>query len=270
MAKNPHVSPDAGSSPPPRRSRRRRSSASSRSTGRPRQGGHGATSSHSSHATRTPASHLPGTMGHAAMIGEEAPAVGGPNDLDALLYPPRPLPAQPGACASTASPRSTRSSRSRPASSSPPGRTTAPSRAGDPRDRGRHPARPLPERRLAPAHDPLPRDPPGEHGRRLRGRRAGRRVHVRVRGAARRLPPLPLPRDAAQEAHPQGPLRRVHHRPERAAPARAGARDGDERLRHRRATARTTSTRSTGARSTTRATRSASAARSSSASTSRT
>ena len=28
---------------------------------------------------------------------------------------------------------------------------------------------------------------------------------------------LPLPRDAAEEAHPQGPLRRVHHRPEEAA-----------------------------------------------------
>ena len=42
------------------------------------------------------------------------------------------------------------------------------------------------ERRLAPAHDPLPRHPPGEHGRRLRGRRARRRVHLRVRGAARR------------------------------------------------------------------------------------
>ena len=37
---------------------------------------------------------------------------------------------------------------------------------------------------------------------------------------------LPLPRDAAEEAHPQGPLRRVHHRPEGAAPARAGARHG--------------------------------------------
>jgi FtsP/CotA-like multicopper oxidase with cupredoxin domain len=33
---------------------------------------------------------------HAAMIGEEAPAVGGPNDLDALLYPPKALPHQPG------------------------------------------------------------------------------------------------------------------------------------------------------------------------------
>ena len=45
---------------------------------------------------------------------------------------------------------------------------------GDPRDRGRPPARPLLQRRLAPAHDPLPRHPPDEHGRRLRGRPAGR------------------------------------------------------------------------------------------------
>jgi len=50
---------------------------------------------HSSH--RTPASHMHNAaMGHAAMIGDGAPAVGGPNDLDELLYPPRPLPHQPG------------------------------------------------------------------------------------------------------------------------------------------------------------------------------
>jgi FtsP/CotA-like multicopper oxidase with cupredoxin domain len=34
--------------------------------------------------------------GHAAMIGENVPAVGGPHDLDALLYPPEPLPYEPG------------------------------------------------------------------------------------------------------------------------------------------------------------------------------
>jgi FtsP/CotA-like multicopper oxidase with cupredoxin domain len=53
--------------------------------------GHG----HAAH--RTTASHL-GTAaaGHAAMIGEGAPAVGGPNDLDELLYPPAPLPHRPG------------------------------------------------------------------------------------------------------------------------------------------------------------------------------
>ena len=45
---------------------------------------------------------------------------------------------------------------------------------------------------------------------------------------------LPLPRDAPQEAHPQGALRRVHHRPRRPARAGAGDRHGHERLRHRR------------------------------------
>ena len=35
-------------------------------------------------------------MGHAAMIGGQAPAVGGPTDLDELLYPPPALPYKPG------------------------------------------------------------------------------------------------------------------------------------------------------------------------------
>jgi manganese oxidase len=34
--------------------------------------------------------HGHAAQGHAAMIGEQAPAVGGPRDLDALLYPPEP------------------------------------------------------------------------------------------------------------------------------------------------------------------------------------
>jgi FtsP/CotA-like multicopper oxidase with cupredoxin domain len=34
--------------------------------------------------------------GHASMIGDEAPAPGGPHDLDALLLPPPALPHQPG------------------------------------------------------------------------------------------------------------------------------------------------------------------------------
>ena len=43
-------------------------------------------------------SHVAGhpAMGHAAMIGGGAPAVGGPNDLDALLYPPAPKPYRAG------------------------------------------------------------------------------------------------------------------------------------------------------------------------------
>jgi FtsP/CotA-like multicopper oxidase with cupredoxin domain len=44
---------------------------------------------HSSHAAR-------GVYGHAAMIGEAVPAVGGPGELDGLLYPPAPKPARPG------------------------------------------------------------------------------------------------------------------------------------------------------------------------------
>jgi FtsP/CotA-like multicopper oxidase with cupredoxin domain len=53
------------------------------------------THDHSSH--RSVASHEgSAAMGHAAMIGPGAPAVGGPNDLDALLYPPPALPYQPG------------------------------------------------------------------------------------------------------------------------------------------------------------------------------
>src|SRR5688572_25963809 len=52
---------------------------------------------HSSHShTRTPATHSPSALGHAAMIGDEVPAVGGPRDLDALLYPPKALAYKPG------------------------------------------------------------------------------------------------------------------------------------------------------------------------------
>ncbi|MDQ5821295.1 MAG: multicopper oxidase domain-containing protein [Actinomycetota bacterium] len=40
--------------------------------------------------------HVAGATVHAAMIGKGAPAVGGPRDLDALLYPPPPLPYSPG------------------------------------------------------------------------------------------------------------------------------------------------------------------------------
>src|SRR5262245_17517405 len=43
-------------------------------------------------ASTAPAGHA----GHAAMSGAEAPAAGGPNDLDALLHPPEPLPHSPG------------------------------------------------------------------------------------------------------------------------------------------------------------------------------
>src|SRR6266536_1698415 len=43
-------------------------------------------------------SHTEGhaASGHAAMIGSAVPAVGGPRDLDALLYPPPPKPYEAG------------------------------------------------------------------------------------------------------------------------------------------------------------------------------
>jgi FtsP/CotA-like multicopper oxidase with cupredoxin domain len=49
-----------------------------------------------SEGVATAAEHEHALMDHAAMIGEAAPAVGGPNDLDDLLYPPPALPAAPG------------------------------------------------------------------------------------------------------------------------------------------------------------------------------
>ena len=47
---------------------------------------------------RTPQGHIHGQvhMGHAAMLGGQAPAVGGPHDLHELLYPPEALPYEPG------------------------------------------------------------------------------------------------------------------------------------------------------------------------------
>jgi manganese oxidase len=44
----------------------------------------------------THAGHEHAMLGHAAMIGTEAPAPGGPHDLDALLYPPPARPRRPG------------------------------------------------------------------------------------------------------------------------------------------------------------------------------
>jgi manganese oxidase len=40
--------------------------------------------------------HDHASAGHAAMIGDDAPAVGGPLDLNELLYPPAALPYEPG------------------------------------------------------------------------------------------------------------------------------------------------------------------------------
>src|SRR5512147_1246490 len=65
-------------------------------------GGAADAAGHDHAAHRSPASYAgAAAVGHAAMIGEGAPAVGGPNDLDALLYPPPPLSHQPGRVRST-------------------------------------------------------------------------------------------------------------------------------------------------------------------------
>jgi FtsP/CotA-like multicopper oxidase with cupredoxin domain len=57
---------------------------------------HGASGRSRHEHERHTASHAGGATGHAAMVGREVPAVGGPNDLDALLYPPPPLPFDAG------------------------------------------------------------------------------------------------------------------------------------------------------------------------------
>jgi FtsP/CotA-like multicopper oxidase with cupredoxin domain len=44
----------------------------------------------------SPHEHHHGAVGHAAMIGHETPAPGGPDDLTALLFPPAALPHKPG------------------------------------------------------------------------------------------------------------------------------------------------------------------------------
>ena len=175
-----------------------------------------------------------GPMGHAAMIGAEVPAPGGPNELDALLYPPKVLAHKPGRVREytlVASDRQIEVAKGVFFSGVDLQRHGA--GAGDPGDRGRPAARDSRERGLAPAHHPLPRHSPGEHGRRLRDRRARGELHLRVPGPPLRHAALPLPFDAAEEAHRQGPLRGIHHRPAEAAPACTGARDAAGRLRHR-------------------------------------
>ncbi len=88
---------------------------------------------------------------------------------------------------------------------------------------GRPAALSLPQCLVHAAHDPLPRHPPAEHGRRDADGPDRRRVRLRVRGQAIWAAPVPLPRHAAQAAHPQGAVRRLHHRSARR-PAAGAAR----------------------------------------------
>src|SRR4029450_9685026 len=48
------------------------------------------------HPSATHQRHNPRALGHAAMVHPHVPAPGGPNDLDALLYPPEALPYENG------------------------------------------------------------------------------------------------------------------------------------------------------------------------------
>ena len=61
---------------------------------------------------------------------------------------------------------------------------------------------------------------------------AGRDVRLRVRRRPVRAAPLSLPHRAAEAAHPQRPVRRVHHRSRRRPPAGRRDGDGDECVRH--------------------------------------
>ncbi|HEU0305109.1 MAG TPA: multicopper oxidase domain-containing protein [Gaiellaceae bacterium] len=56
----------------------------------------GAGESDAGASTSSHIGHDHARVGHAAMIGRSVPAPGGPNDLDALLYPPPALPHKPG------------------------------------------------------------------------------------------------------------------------------------------------------------------------------
>ena len=120
----------------------------------------------------------PAPMGHAAMIGDGAPAVGGPNDLDELLYPPPPLPHKPGRVRDYTLVATDQEIEIAPGVFFPAwtynGTVPGPVIRATEDDLLR--VRFI-NTRLAPAHDPLPRDPPDEHGRRIRARRPGRRVH---------------------------------------------------------------------------------------------
>ena len=96
------------------------------------------------------------------------------------------------------------------------------SRTDAARDGRRPPPDRLQELRLAPAFHAFPRHPRSPHGRRSGRRhgRSGRRIRLRIRRQALRLPPLSLPRFAAETAPAQGNVRRLHHRSRSCPPSR--------------------------------------------------
>ena len=118
-------------------------------------------------------------MGHAAMVGDEAPAVGGPTDLDALLYPPPALPYEPGRVREYTLTATDTELEVAPGVFFPAwvynGTAPGPVIRATEGDRLRVN---FVNARIPPAHDPLPRDPSDEDGRRLPGRRSRRSLHV--------------------------------------------------------------------------------------------
>ena len=170
-------------------------------------------------------------QGHAAMIGPAVPAVGGPNDLDALLYPPKALPYKPGRVREYDLRAVDRELEIAPGVFFPAwtynGTVPGPVIRATEDDllrvhftnAGSHP-------HTIHFHGIHPPNMDGV----FEVVEPGHKLDVRIPGTAGGLPPLPLSRHTAQEAHPQRPLRRFHHRSQGAATAGAGAGHGDERL----------------------------------------
>ena len=199
-------------------------------------GGQAEAAGHDHAAHRAIASHAGGAAaGHAAMIGEGAPAVGGANDLDALLYPPAALPHKPGRVREYTLVARDEELEIAPGVFFPawtyngtvPGPVIRATEGDILRVRfanaGAHP-------HTIHFHGIHPTNMDGVFE--IVG--PGEELHVRVPGAPCGVPRLPLPLDPAQEAHPQGSLRRLRHRPQGAARACPGARPRNERVRHGR------------------------------------
>ena len=169
-----------------------------------------------SEAAEKSATHIHGDahLGHAAMIGEGVPAPGGPNDLDDLLIPPPALPYEPGrvreyTLVARDEDIEVAQGVTFPAwtyNGTVPGpiirategdllRVEFANAGSHPHTIHFHGIHPANMDGVFEIVDP------------------GELVHLRVPRAPVRDAPLPLPRDPAEEAHPQGPLRRVHHRP---------------------------------------------------------
>ena len=158
-------------------------------------------------------------MGHAAMIGEGAPAVGGPHDLDDLLYPPPALPASPGRVREYTVTAIDKEIEIAPGVFFPawtyngtvPGPVLRATEGDILRVRfvnaGTHP-------HTMHFHGIHPSNMDGV----FEIVYPGDEFTYEFEARPGRLPPVPLPLDAAEEAPPQGALRRADHRPAEPRP----------------------------------------------------